>query len=90
MVLEVIRADAHEDGSNTLLASVRAADTLRARILAGELPAGTALLESALAASLDISRNTLREALRQLLHEGLIEQALYRGAAVRRKPSWRN
>jgi len=73
-----------EADATSVAASVRAADILRARILGGELPAGTALRESALATSLDISRNTLREALRQLLNEGLIEQALYRGATVRR------
>jgi DNA-binding GntR family transcriptional regulator len=65
-------------------ASVRAANALRSQILAGELPSGTPLREGTLAAALGVSRNTLREALRQLLSEGLIEQALYRGATVRR------
>jgi DNA-binding GntR family transcriptional regulator len=56
---------------------------LRERILSGQLPPGTALREISLAADIEISRNTLREALRQLAAEGLIEQKLYKGATVR-------
>jgi DNA-binding GntR family transcriptional regulator len=69
---------------SSMSASVHAADVLRERILGGEFPSGSALREKTLAISLGISRNTLREALRQLLSEGLIEQELYRGATVRK------
>jgi len=71
------------DEASPVSAAMRAANVLRARILGGELPSGTPLRESALAGSLGISRNTFREALQQLLSEGLVEQALYRGVTVR-------
>src|SRR5215469_2467515 len=64
-------------------AALRAAATLRERIFIGDLPPATPLRETSIAAELGISRNTLREALRQLAAEGLIEQQLYKGAVVR-------
>ena len=64
-------------------AAQRVADALRERILSGQMPSGTALREAALSGSLDVSRNTLREALRELASEGLVEQQLYKGARVR-------
>lgn len=60
------------------------ADALRDRILAGELRPGRPLREIALAASLDVSRNSLREGLRLLSAEGLITQIPNKGAAVGR------
>ncbi|KQX62176.1 GntR family transcriptional regulator [Angustibacter sp. Root456] len=45
---------------------------LRSAITAGELPAGTRLVETELSASFGISRGTLREALRALQQEGLV------------------
>ena len=60
-----------------------AADQLRDSILSGLLPPATRLREMQIAAELGISRNTLREALRQLAVEGLVEQPFYRGAIVR-------
>ncbi|MBO3662555.1 GntR family transcriptional regulator [Microbacterium stercoris] len=60
-----------------------AADTIRKRILAGELRPGTRLGEEQLADELDISRPPLREALRLLENEGLIDRAPRRGAYVR-------
>jgi DNA-binding GntR family transcriptional regulator len=56
---------------------------LRGRIVSGDLSAGSALREAALAGELEVSRNTLREALRQLAAEGLVVQQLYKGATVR-------
>lgn len=64
--------------------SLRAAATLRQRILSGEYPPGTPLRELALIADLRIARNTLREAFQQLLLEGLTEYKLYKGTVVRR------
>lgn len=46
---------------------------LRRRILNDELPAGARLVETTLAQELGVSRATIREAMRQLAAEGLIE-----------------
>jgi DNA-binding GntR family transcriptional regulator len=62
---------------------LRVAEALRDRILSGDLSAGSALREESLAAELEVSRNTLREALRQLTAEGLVVHQLYKGATVR-------
>nr|WP_179390420.1 GntR family transcriptional regulator [Psychromicrobium silvestre] len=59
------------------------ADVLRQRISDGDLPPGTQLAEEALAESLQVSRNSLREAFRLLSHERLITHELHRGVFVR-------
>lgn len=46
---------------------------LRRRIIHGELPAGTALSENGLAAEFEVSRTPVREVLRELITEGLLE-----------------
>jgi DNA-binding GntR family transcriptional regulator len=46
---------------------------LRHRILNNELPAGTRLVEASLAAEFGVSRGTIRDAMRGLQSEGLIE-----------------
>ncbi|MFD1198924.1 GntR family transcriptional regulator [Brucella gallinifaecis] len=60
-----------------------AAGLLRDKILRGELAPGTPLREVVWAESLNVSRNTLREALRDLVAEGLIEHRAHHGATVR-------
>ena len=55
---------------------------LRSGILSGEIPAGTRLLEIPLATELGVSRGPVREALRQLEQEGLVEFFPHRGAVV--------
>jgi DNA-binding GntR family transcriptional regulator len=55
---------------------------VRARILSGELPRGSRLRQAALADELGVSRTPLREALRRLATEGLVELAANRGATV--------
>lgn len=59
------------------------ADSLRESIVCGELPPGSRLGESALAERLDVSRNTLREVLRILEAEGLVERRPHRGVFIR-------
>jgi DNA-binding GntR family transcriptional regulator len=58
------------------------ASLLRQRILDGELRPGTPLQEVPLAASLGVSRNTMREATRILSLEGLLKRSIHRGVAV--------
>jgi DNA-binding GntR family transcriptional regulator len=50
----------------------QALTALRRAITTGQLPAGTHLVETELSEALQISRGTLREAMRQLQQEGLI------------------
>lgn len=57
---------------------------LRRRILAGELLPGAPLREAALAGRYGASRPSVRDALRQLDHEGLVQHETHRGARVTR------
>ena len=65
----------------TLRAQV--ARELRDAIISGELPADTRLIEKELAAQFEISRGPLREALRELEEEGLVETRPHAGSKVR-------
>jgi DNA-binding GntR family transcriptional regulator len=60
------------------------ADALRSRILSGDLAPGAPLREEALSTAYDVSRHTLRAALRALAAEGLIRIVPNRGATVAR------
>jgi DNA-binding GntR family transcriptional regulator len=60
------------------------ASILRQRILDGELVPGTPLQEVPTAASLGVSRNTMREATRILSLEGLLKRNAHRGVTVAR------
>ena len=64
------------------LADLLAAD-LKAKVLAGEIPAGTKLRQEAVASRFGVSRTPVREAFRKLQAGGLVELAPYRGAIVR-------
>ncbi len=55
----------------------QAADSIRAHILDGILPAGTRLLETQLAEELEVSRGTVRAALALLASEGLVTQVAF-------------
>lgn len=58
------------------------AAALRERILSGDLPEGSLLRQEALAAEYQVSRIPVREALRLLEGEGLVELRIHRGAVV--------
>lgn len=60
----------------------RVADELRRAVFEGELDAGTALREVALAESLGVSRSTVREALTLLVADGLATREPNRGVQV--------
>lgn len=60
----------------------RVAAELRRAVFEGELESGTPLREVALAASLGVSRPTVREALTVLVAEGLATREPHRGVAV--------
>ena len=57
-------------------------NALRARILSGDLAPGAALREAALSAAYEVSRHTLRAALRVLASEGLVQIVPNHGATV--------
>lgn len=61
----------------------RVAEILRARITEGVLLPGTRLAEEMIGAALGVSRNTLRESFRLLIHERLVVHELNRGVFVR-------
>lgn len=59
-------------------------ERIRDMIVEGELPAGTRISEKELCAAFDISRTPLRESLKVLAAEGLLELLPNRGAVVSR------
>jgi DNA-binding GntR family transcriptional regulator len=65
---------------STLRAQI--AERLRTAILAGDIPPGAPLVETALSERFDVSRGPLREALRQLIEEGLVVTVPYTGTHV--------
>jgi DNA-binding GntR family transcriptional regulator len=56
---------------------------LREAIIDGRIPQGEQLREVHLAGSLGTGRTAVREAIRQLVQEGLVEYEVHRGASVR-------
>ncbi|WP_229796402.1 GntR family transcriptional regulator, partial [Saccharothrix coeruleofusca] len=59
-----------------------AADRIREAIFAGAFPPGSPVREVELAASLDVSRGSVREGLAVLEREGLVRSAWHRGTRV--------
>jgi len=62
--------------------SRQVADTLRDMIISGEIAAGSRVLERALCERLKVSRTPLREALKLLEAEGLVEISQNKGARI--------
>ncbi|MDA0962123.1 MAG: GntR family transcriptional regulator [Proteobacteria bacterium] len=62
------------DGGVRLQAADQAYHTIRARIMSGDLPGGSRLIEQALAHELKLSRTPVRAAITRLIHEGLAER----------------
>ncbi len=60
------------------------ADALRERIITGRYTPGERLVESKIGTELGVSRNSLREAFRLLIHERLLEYKINRGVFVRK------
>ncbi len=58
-------------------------EVLKHAIISGEIPAGERIVETDYAERLHISRTPLREALRKLERDGLVEYVLRRGVVVR-------
>ena len=55
----------------------RVADALRQEILSGRFPPGFRLVETWLAQQFQVSRGTVRAALSELAHQGLVDQVAY-------------
>lgn len=60
------------------------AEAIRRRILRGDLTPGTPLREVAMAKSMGVSRNTVREGIRVLVGQGLVRHSIHRGVFVAR------
>ena len=60
----------------------KVAEALRTSILGGDLEAGTPLSDLSLAERMGVSRNTVREGMRRLVAEGLLQHRTHRGVMV--------
>jgi DNA-binding GntR family transcriptional regulator len=70
------------DASTAPTAHRAVIDELRRAMLSGLLPPGTRLVQAELARSLEVSVTPVREALRDLVAEGLVDFDAFRGATV--------
>jgi DNA-binding GntR family transcriptional regulator len=71
------------DAPTSRNAAAAATELIRSAIVTGDLMPGERLKEEVLARSLNISRTPIREALRRLQMEGLVDVTRNRGATVR-------
>ncbi|HEY0286840.1 MAG TPA: GntR family transcriptional regulator [Pseudomonas sp.] len=67
---------------SNLESAQHAADQIRAAIIQGQFRPGERLIEKQLTEQLNLSRHPVREALRRLSREGLVEMRINRGAIV--------
>ncbi len=82
MALELLEAVESGGDSGTTLRE-RLVAALRNAVLDATLQPGSRLVETKLAEQLGVSRGPLREAIFQLVKEGLLEQVSFRGTVVR-------
>jgi len=80
--MQTASAGTPEDSADRTSLHLRVADVLRKRITYGELAPGQRLNERVLCDELEVSRTPLREALKTLASEGLVELLPNRGAWV--------
>lgn len=80
MAIEPLLPSLQNVGHST--AQRRVVDTLRRAILGGGLSPGTPLVLATLSASLGVSRTPIREAIRELATEGLVDFDSFRSATV--------
>ncbi|MGW9264353.1 GntR family transcriptional regulator [Gordonia terrae] len=66
----------------TSTANLDVAERLRRAIVSGNLPAGSRIVQSDIASRLGVSVTPVREALRQLEAEGLVDFDAFRGATI--------
>ena len=78
-----LAAGALQSDGDQLPASERIYSLMKERILSGQLPSGSRLVELSLASELGVSRTPIREALKRLRVEGLITVDPVRGMIVR-------
>src|SRR4029079_4978644 len=74
---------------NQIFFSVRdqIAERIRTDVMCGRLPEGERLSEIKLGEQFGVSRTPIREALQQLLHEGILEGRPNTGLKVARRPT---
>jgi DNA-binding GntR family transcriptional regulator len=71
------------DSANDAALTERVADAIHARVISGEMPAGSWLRQSQLAEEFDVSRTPIRAALQALSERGVLELIPNRGARIR-------
>lgn len=79
----VPESDKDKKSVSTLSSPDKVVNAIYRGILAGRIVPGQKLIEADLASSLNVSRGPIREALKRLHAEGVVENARHRGAYVR-------
>ncbi|WP_299927688.1 GntR family transcriptional regulator [uncultured Nocardioides sp.] len=82
VVLDEVLAARRAERTVMSTSADRAARVVREQVVEGHLRSGTRLPEERLAAALGVSRNTLREALSQLVAERILVREPHRGVVV--------
>jgi DNA-binding GntR family transcriptional regulator len=81
--IEVAGRPSHASGARAGVSVDDLAREIQARILDGDIPVGSWLRQETLAAEFHVSRTPVREALRKLEANGVVELVRHRGALVR-------